>query len=582
MTAINRVLVMLAALLAGAGQAAAHFIFVVPDPGGNAASVVFSETLEADEDVDVSAIGGAALFLRHGDGTEAKLALPGAAEGHAYKLELPGEGFRLVRGSLVFGVQKRGQAPPFLLTYHPKAIVGGDPFNPAATLGKDAVAEIVPAGKPGALTFRVLLAGQPLAGAKVIVIRPDGKEQEVATAGDGQTPPFTGHGRYGVWARCEEARAGTHEGKAYEQVRHYPTLVVDVASAPAGSPARAAGGAHARHAAHGAEATRPGAIIDTVPHLYGKLPEATSSFGATACDGWLYVYGGHIAPTHHYDTQAVSGRFHRIRLDAAPDAARAWESLPGGPALQGMNTVAHGGKVYRVGGMRPLNAPGDDVDNRSVADVARFDPAAGQWSDLPPLPAPRSSHDVVALGDKLFVVGGWTMDGEAGNHWPDSMLVLDLAGSEPAWTSLPQPFQRRALIAAVHRGKLYAIGGFDPHDKPSRRVDIYDPASGAWSSGPELPGKPRNGFAPAACTADGRLYVSVADGTLYRLDDANGGNPAAAWQPVARTTPRIVHRLVPHAGTILVLGGAARGDNFDLIEAVPVKPAPSGPAAAAR
>jgi hypothetical protein len=69
----------------------------------------------------------------------------------------------------------------------------------------------------------------------------------------------------------------------------------------------------------------------------------------------------------------------------------------------------------------------------------------------------------------------------------------------------------------------------------------------------------------------GRLYVSVADGTLYRLDTTG-----KAWEKVAATTPRIVHRLAAHGGEILVVGGAAKGDNLDLIEAV------RGPATAPR
>src|SRR5688500_6006800 len=44
------------------------------------------------------------------------------------------------------------------------------------------------------------------------------------------------------------------------------------------------------------------------------LPEPTSSFGAAVADGWLYVYGGHVSPTHAYSTSAVSGHFARRRL----------------------------------------------------------------------------------------------------------------------------------------------------------------------------------------------------------------------------------------------------------------------------
>ena len=34
-----------------------------------------------------------------------------------------------------------------------------------------------------------------------------------------------------------------------------------------------------------------------------------------------------------------------------------------------MNLAAHGGKVYRVGGMQPRNEPGEPADNLSLADV---------------------------------------------------------------------------------------------------------------------------------------------------------------------------------------------------------------------
>ena len=40
--------------------------------------------------------------------------------------------------------------------------------------------------------------------------------------------------------------------------------------------------------------------------VLAALPEPTSSFGAAAADGWLYVFGGHVSPTHAYSTAAVS------------------------------------------------------------------------------------------------------------------------------------------------------------------------------------------------------------------------------------------------------------------------------------
>ena len=139
----------------------------------------------------------------------------------------------------------------------------------------------------------------------------------------------------------------------------------------------------------------------------GTLPEATASFGAVASGGWMYVYGGHVSATHSYSIEAVSGSFHRWNLSTG-----AWEALPGGPGLQGVGLAAHEGRIYRAGGMQPRNRKGEPEDQRSVADVARFDPATRQWMPLPPLIAPHSSHDVVIAGNQLFVIGGWTMRGK--------------------------------------------------------------------------------------------------------------------------------------------------------------------------
>src|SRR5262249_12500196 len=174
------------------------------------------------------------------------------------------------------------------------------------------------------------------------------------------------------------------------------------------------------------------------------------------CDGYLYVYGGHVGKTHTYSTQDVQGTFHRLKLDGGTK----WEELPGGPSAQGLNLAAHGGKVDRVGGMQPRNASGEAEDIHSLADCARFDPKTGKWEALPSLPTGRSSHDVVVTGDKLVVVGGWHQRGKGKKFvWHDTVAVLDLAAAKPEWKSIPQPFQRRALERAPVGDKLDLNGG---------------------------------------------------------------------------------------------------------------------------
>src|SRR5215212_6392548 len=113
----------------------------------------------------------------------------------------------------------------------------------------------------------------------------------------------------------------------------------------------------------------PPATADT-PRL-PDLPAPLSSFGAAVVGDHVYVYGGHTGKAHTYSTETTLGDFHRLNLKQ-PEK---WEDLPGGPKLQGLALVAHGGKVYRVGGMQPQNAKTEKTEIKSQAACAVFDPA---------------------------------------------------------------------------------------------------------------------------------------------------------------------------------------------------------------
>ncbi|MGL6075207.1 MAG: Kelch repeat-containing protein [Fimbriiglobus sp.] len=281
------------------------------------------------------------------------------------------------------------------------------------------------------------------------------------------------------------------------------------------------------------------------------LPTPVSSLGAVESEGYLYIYGGHAGKTHTYSTQDVIGTFHRLKLDGGTK----WEELPGGPILQGMNLAAHGGKVYRVGGMKPRNESGQPSDNVSVVDAARFDPKVGKWESLPPLLAGRSSHDLVIAGDKLVVVGGWQSRGRGVKQvWHDTTVILDLTAKEPAWRDVPQPFQRRALTATAIGTKVYVMCGLDAKADAFNRVDVLDVVTEKWTTAPDVPGG-RIGFSPAATTVNGRLVINTSEGNVFRLSEDGLG-----WEKVGTSpTKRIVHRLVPHGQQVLLVGGAFLG-----------------------
>jgi len=557
---LHRLLTIVACLLL-CTAARAHFIFIVPQPGNDKAKVIMSEDLEPDPEVSIDIIAGARLSLMPAGGKPEPVKLEQKTDG-AFLIDLPGKGTRIVFGSAMLGVRQKGDAKAYLLAYYPKTIVG-DPFDPAATLGDKAAVELIPVNDKGKLRLKFVAGGKPYAGAEITVMMPDGSVKKPVTDKDGLTDAYDAKGRFGAWTKAVENKSGELDGKKYQESRSYAMLVIDTSAAlPAAAASSSPTGTRQpqRIPGHGTGMSGMPPMpekLDAVKYPT-QLPVATSSFGAVAVDGYLYYYGGHIARTHSYSVEAVTGQFARLKL---ADASAQWETLPGGPGLQGMNLAAHGGKVYRVGGMQPRNYPGTKAELYSVPDVARFDPGTKQWESLPSLPEPRSSHDVVVVGDKLIVVGGWNMNARDGNTWVNTTLVMDLGDSRPAWKPVQQPFERRALIAAVFEGKVYIAGGLDAESEVHRTVDIFDPATGAWSTGPELPGKPLNGFSPAACVLGGKLYVSVADGTMYVLNDQKSG-----WDKVGVATPRIVHRLIPVGSQVLIVGGAMRGVNLDLIE----------------
>ncbi|MBL9173881.1 MAG: PQQ-binding-like beta-propeller repeat protein [Verrucomicrobiales bacterium] len=280
-----------------------------------------------------------------------------------------------------------------------------------------------------------------------------------------------------------------------------------------------------------------------------SLPEAATSFGAVVSGGELFLYGGHTGERHVYTADKVSGAFHRIALK---DGAT-WEALPRGLAAQGTALVAVDGRLYRVGGMAARNLTGETANLQSLDSAAEYDPATRNWNELPALPAARSSHDVAVIGHTLYAGGGWRLSGSpTAGVYHTHLAALDLSAANRAWTSIPQPFARRGLALVAAGGRLYFIGGMTGSNEPTLAVDIYDPKSGAWTSGPELPKGKLKGFGNSAVTVGDRIYVSGLGGDIHALSPG-----ATNWEVVARLQrPRFFHRLLAADDqTLLALGG---------------------------
>lgn len=302
-------------------------------------------------------------------------------------------------------------------------------------------------------------------------------------------------------------------------------------------------------------------------HNYPDLPLAITSFGAAIVGDQLFAYGGHTGEAHSYSDEEQSNQL--FQLDLAHPTE--WKSNAEGPRLQGLAMVAVGDKLYRMGGFTAKNVAGAKHDLWSQNGVATFDVKSRRWQDAPDLPEPRSSFDAAVAGNMIYVVGGWQLRGAEDSVWHKTAWKLDPAAEKPQWEALPEPpFQRRALALAEYQGKLYALGGMDSSNKPSTKVDIYDIKTGAWSEGPNLPGQPMEGFGCSAFAVDGKLYVSTMSGKLLQLS-ADGNEWEEAMQ---LKNARFFHRMLPiHQHELVLLGGANMGTgkflNLDVVEVKP-------------
>jgi len=278
------------------------------------------------------------------------------------------------------------------------------------------------------------------------------------------------------------------------------------------------------------------------------LPIGLTSFGLASLGGDLYLLGGYHGEPHRYEAAGQSAELYVLRAGAS-----AWER---GPAidvgLQSVALVRVGDALHRVGGMKVESGVGGPEGDgtgtlRSVADHARFDATSGRWESLPPLPDARSSHDAIAIGDALYVVGGWKIDGApTDGTYATTMLRF----RDGAWESLDVPFRRRALGLAATSRHLVAVGGLAGR-AVSQAVDVYDTTTNEWSSGPALPGE-NTGFGVSVVAVDDAILASGSDGVLHRW---RVGEPA--WTPVGRFAfPRFFHRLAALPdGTIAAVGG---------------------------
>ena len=200
--------------------------------------------------------------------------------------------------------------------------------------------------------------------------------------------------------------------------------------------------------------------------------------------------------------------------------------------------VTVNGKIYLIGGW--------DVNGASMTVVREYDPVIDDYnSSKAALPVGRTRYGAAAVGTKIYVVGGLEVDDPFGDadpantQTPRTTYIYDTVEDE--WTVGPDLATGRSDLCAFAVGtKLYAVGGYTDFLNTLDSVEVLDTSasSPAWAAAPSLP------------EARGDVTCAAAGGKGYAI----GGfyDPSGNFNPL---------NFAEHLFELDVAGGAAAWTN---------------------
>jgi N-acetylneuraminic acid mutarotase len=189
------------------------------------------------------------------------------------------------------------------------------------------------------------------------------------------------------------------------------------------------------------------------------------------------------------------------------------------------------------------------------------EPAAPAWQRLTPVLTPRTEVTAATDGAVVYVIGGF---GEAGGS-VDTVEVFDpRTGGWSAGPDLPHAVDH-AMSAGLD-GAVYVMGGYvgsDPRT-PTDRAFVF--SNGSWV---ELPRMPEPRAAAGAAAVLGKVYVAGGVGPGGLAVEMMVFDPASAtWTREPGPTPREHLGVASAGGRLFVVGGRTAGlaTNVDTAE----------------
>ncbi|MEO0081407.1 MAG: kelch repeat-containing protein [candidate division WOR-3 bacterium] len=177
------------------------------------------------------------------------------------------------------------------------------------------------------------------------------------------------------------------------------------------------------------------------------------------------------------------------------------------------------------------------------------------WEAVAPLPSPRYGGALVAVGSKLYYIGGSAVGGVKTR----TMFIYDVAAD--SWSvGESMPTARHRFGAAECLGRIYVFGGWGEGGQLLKSAEVYDPITRQWSPIETLPSPRASVFAGGIYYGLGVHCIGGWTGTSSLRDNLQFQPSSGHWTARApMPTARCEGAAVSTGAYIYCVGGTADG-----------------------
>ena len=206
-----------------------------------------------------------------------------------------------------------------------------------------------------------------------------------------------------------------------------------------------------------------------------SMPTPRSNVTCAVVDKSIYVIAGLMNP----DARTTDMSIPSAHVEAFDTATGQWRRCADLPFARVKPAVAAvDGTIYAAGGRH---------EDTNTAQIVRYDPAADTWEQVGELPLAVRHAAGCAAGGKMYISGGWEAPAEPGQaptiH--DQLIEFDPAtGACCVIAKMPTERCTHAMVAVDDR--LYIIGGVRGKKEFLPTTDVYSLDQACWEKGPEL------------------------------------------------------------------------------------------------